>query len=119
MIEGTAKRCLGICPLFEAELLVELMLRNWHHPFADDQDFRSGVLESATELLLTASDSTCTEVFIEGLPSRELNFVAAVWYVEWCGTQDDCESQALRKKWLSEIRQALPVCFLSQESSEK
>ena len=64
MTDKIKKRCLSICPLFEAELLVRLMLINWEHPLAQDESFRQGLLESATELLIAASDESCTDVFI-------------------------------------------------------
>ena len=111
MTDNTAKRCVAICPLFEAELLLELMLINWGHPFAGKESFRQELLESATELLMRASDESCTEVFIEGLPTKEMNFVSAVWYVEWCGVQDDNRERDLRQKWLGDIRRSLPSCF--------
>jgi hypothetical protein len=104
---------LAICPLFEAELLVQLMLINWGHPLTGDESFRQGLLESATKLLLTASDESCAEVFIEGLPTREMNFVSAVWYAEWCGVQDDDREREPRRKWLSDVRHALSSCFCS------
>jgi hypothetical protein len=111
MTDNNAQRCLAICPLFEAELLLELMLINWEHPFAQEESFRQALLESGTELLMAASDDACTEVFIEGLPTREMNLVSAVWYAEWCGVQDDNRERELRQKWLSEVRRALPSCF--------
>lgn len=113
--ENTAKRCLAICPLFEAELLLELMLRTWSHPLAIDKSFRQDLLESATELLLRASEESCTEQFIEGLPTQEMNFVAAVWYVEWCAVQDVCEDRETREEWLRDMRRSLPSCFCSTD----
>ena len=38
--DSNASRCLAICPLFEAELLLALMLEKWRHPNADDESFR-------------------------------------------------------------------------------
>ena len=111
MTGNTAKQCLAICPLFEAELLLELMLINWEHPFAADEVFRQELLESATELLMTASDESCTEVFIKGLPAKEMNFVSAIWYTEWCGIQHDNRERESRQQWLSKIRVSLPSCF--------
>lgn len=111
MTDNNAKRCLAICPLFEAELLLELMLRHWGHPFTGDNAFQQSVLESAAELLVTASDETCSELFIEGLPANDMNFVSAVWYVEWCGVQDDDRERDSRHKWLTDVRHALPSCF--------
>lgn len=118
MTGNTAKQCLAICPLFEAELLVQLMLINWGHPFAGEEPFRQELVESATELLMTASDESCREVFIEGLPTKEMNFVSAVWYAEWCGAHDDDRERVLRQKWLSDVRRALPSCFCSTELLE-
>jgi hypothetical protein len=111
MTDNTAKRCLELCPLFEAELLVELMLSNWGHPFARDKPFCQQLVESATEVLMTASDESCTEVFIEGLPTRDMNFVSAVWYAEWCGVQDESRERDARQQWLTDIRRSLPSCF--------
>lgn len=87
MTDNNAKQCLAICPLFEAEWLLELMLRNWHHPCAAEESFRQALLESATELLIVTSQEFCEEVFIQGLPAKEMNFVAAVWYAEWVCVQ--------------------------------
>lgn len=115
MTDSNAKRCLAICPLFEAELLLQLMLSNWQHPFAGDDVFRQGLLESATELLLTASDDDCEEVFIEGLKPSDMNFVAAVWYVEWSGVQDDSHERESRNHWLKTLRRSLPSCFCSTD----
>ncbi|MEI8210601.1 MAG: hypothetical protein WCI02_00490 [Planctomycetota bacterium] len=115
MMDSNAKRCLAICPLFEAELLLHLMLSNWQHPFANDEAFRQGLLECATELLLTASHDDCEEVFIEGLKSSEMNFVAAVWYAEWCGAQDDSHERESRNLWLKNVRRSLPSCFCSTD----
>ena len=109
--DNIAKRCLAICPLFEAELLLELMLHHWGHPFATDESFRQDLLESVTELLTAASNKSSTEVFIKGLPTNEMNFVAAVWYVEWCAVQDDEMERERRQDWLSSMRRSLPSCF--------
>ncbi len=109
--DNTAKRCLAMCPLFEAELLLELMLRTWQHPFSAEASFRQNLLESTTELLMTAARESCTEVFIEGLPANQMNFVSAVWYTEWSAVQDDPEERSRRKQWLEDIRRALPSCF--------
>ena len=111
MTDNNAKQCLAICPLFEAELLLELMLRNWHHPYAAEESFRQALLESATELLIVASQESCEEVFIQGLPAKEMNFVAAVWYAEWVGVQHNGREQDSRLKWLNDIRRTLPSCF--------
>jgi hypothetical protein len=52
---SVAKRCLAFSGLFEAEVLIELMLRYWGHPLATDKDFRESLLESAASVLGTAN----------------------------------------------------------------
>lgn len=111
MKSSNAQQCLQICPLFEAELLLELMFRFWSHPYADDKEFRSTLLESATELLMRAADPECNEVFIEELPAHEMNFVSAVWYVEWNSVQNPSEDQVSRQQWLDRVRKSVPSCF--------
>ncbi len=115
MTDNNAKRCLAICPLFEAELLLQLMLSSWQHPLANDDSFRQSLLESATELLMAASDDDCKQIFIEGLKPNEMNFVAAVWYAEWSGVQDDPHERELRNLWLKNVRRSLPSCFCSSD----
>lgn len=108
---NTAKQCLSICPLFEAELLVQLMLQNWQHPWSSDYAFRQQLLESATELLSVASQESCSEVFIEGVQAKDMNLISAIWYVEWCAVQDEPEERENRQRWLDDVRRALPSCF--------
>ncbi len=108
---STAKQCLSICPLFEAELLLQLMLQHWKHPFSHEDNFRQELLESATELLSVASQEACSEVFIESLPPQEMNLVSALWYSEWCAVQDDQQERGARQEWLNKVRRALPSCF--------
>jgi len=97
--------------LFEAELLVRLMLRNWSHPIADDEEFANGLLEGASAALREAIKGL---VLIEGLPPTSMNFVAAVWYAEYFEVQQDNsgspETEA-RRTWLTNVRRALPSCF--------
>jgi hypothetical protein len=120
MTDSNAKRCLAICPLFEAELLLELMLKNWDHPLVEDESFRSGLLESATELLMTASDEACDQVFIEGLLSSQMNLIAAIWYCEWISVQDSLSDHLSRRRqtWLKIVRRSLPSCFCSPDLLE-
>ena len=40
---------------FEYELLIELLLRNFNHPLADDPEFRNTIIETVAELLNRAS----------------------------------------------------------------
>jgi len=110
-MKSVAEKSLDITSLFEAELLVQLMLRNWQHPLADDEDFSNGLLESASEALRDASQG---KQLIESVPPTDLNFVAAVWYAESCAVeQEESDPQivAARRAWLSAMRRALPSCF--------
>lgn len=111
MSDNTAGHCFAFCSLFESELLLQLLMDKWKHPFSADEGFRQNVLEAAASLLETAADENCSEVFIEGLPANQMNFVAAVWYVEFCSVQDPTENREARQAWLKGIRQSLPSCF--------
>ena len=105
------------CGQFEAELLLELMLRYWRHPLADDGEFRDSLLETATNVLRAAAEG---ESLMESLDAPDMNFVAAVWYSEWTALESSGQdiSQAerdARNRWLAEIRQSLPSCFCRQD----
>jgi hypothetical protein len=106
---SVAKKCLAFSGLFEAELLIELMLRYWAHPLAANEDFRTGLLEGAAEALRA---SVVGQQLMEDIPPKQMNFVAAVWYAEWStlsnGAQDP---KGKRKLWLNKIRRAIPSCF--------
>src|SRR5580765_602076 len=104
-----AKQSLALTGLFEAELLTELLLRFWGHPLAADPEHRNTVLEGAAEALRLCL--TGQQLF-EGLPPRETNLVAAIWYVEWCAVNSGAEDpKNQRRDWLDKIRKALPSCF--------
>lgn len=115
---SNAEQSLAICSLFESELLVWLLLRYWEHPLVEDAEFRNQLLETATEVLRSAAHGPADIVFIHGLPARDMNFVAAVWYAEnqsideWA-TVDPVQREA-RLKWLATVRRALPSCFCDQ-----
>jgi hypothetical protein len=74
-------RCAG---LYEAELLLELMLRFWQHPRAQDEDFRNELLEQAAEALRRSSSG---ERLLEDVPPGDMNLVAALWYAEWSSVE--------------------------------
>lgn len=114
MTDNLARRCLAICPLFKAELLLQLMLQAWGHSFVNMENFRPELLKSATELLTVASQESCTEVFIENLAPQEMNLVSALWYSEWCAAQDDPEERDPRQQWLNDVRRAFPRVFVQQ-----
>ena len=104
-----AKKCLAFSGLFEAEVLVELMLRYWEHPLAANAEFRNSLLESACEVLRS---SIAGQRLVEDIPPKQMNFVAAVWYVEWNALNSrQAERKSQRRKWLDRVRKAIPSCF--------
>jgi len=108
-----AKLSLKFTGLFEAELLVELMLRYWKHPWAADKDYRSALLETAAEALRGA---IAGEELILGLPPKAMSLVAAIWYVESNSLDrgdDECTPaiRRSRQRWLDAVRRAVPSCF--------
>ena len=109
-----AEECLRLAHLFEAELLVELMLRFWRHPFANDEAFRNEILESAIEAIRSAVDGHQT---IAGVKPENLNLVAAIWYAEFVAldTTEQVASLPGRKAWLDEVRRSVPSCFCDPE----
>lgn len=110
-MKSVAEKCLEITSLFEAEVLVQLMLWHWRHPSADDKNFVNGLLENASIALRNAAQG---EQLIEGVPPRSLNFVAAVWYAEQCAlesAEDATKTAGARQAWLCGVRRALPSCF--------
>jgi hypothetical protein len=108
-----AKGCLRFTGLFEAEVLLELMVRYWEHPLAADRDFRNGLLEGAAEALRLCVSG---QEIIAEVPPKDTSFIAAVWYVEWCAlAAGDEDPQGLRQAWLERIRQTLPSCFCAME----
>ena len=116
---SNAEKSLWLCSLFESEILVWLVLKNWRHPYSEDVDYRSALLESAAELLASASSNT-QQVFIEGMPTQDMNLIAALWYCESCALQDPSEredQEALEKRieWLRTIKRSLPSCFCAQD----
>jgi hypothetical protein len=97
------------CGLFEAEVLVDLMLRYWAHPCAGDKEATNYLVEAAAEILKQARDG---HAFIEGVDAEDMNFIAAVWYAEFCHVADSHDPDvAQRQAWLKQVRRALPSCF--------
>lgn len=118
-MKSIASLSLRLSGLYEAELLVELMLRYWKHPLAEDADFRNSLLERAAEVLRTAVQG---QPLLEGLPAEKTNLVAAIWYAEWAslgaeGSGGDADSALSnhRRGWLETVRHALPSCFCSPD----
>jgi len=110
---STAEESLRFSCLFEAELLLELMLRYWEHPLGADKDFRQDLIENAAEVLKHSVDG---EMLMEDIKPEEMNFVAAVWYVEWRQITDEPghDPGGKRAAWLEKVRKAVPSCFCGQ-----
>src|SRR5260370_41132615 len=93
-----ASQCLSLSGLVEAELLTELMLRHWGHPFAQDAHFRNQLLETAVEVLKA---SVAGKELIKGIPAQEMNLVLALWYAEWNDVNlAEAEEAEKRNQWL-------------------
>jgi hypothetical protein len=110
-VSSVVRKSLALCQTFEAELLLELMLRHWEHPLADDSYFRGQLLETVTAVLEEAARGTS---FVAGVPPADMNFVAAVYYAELraCEEAGDAPPQReSRENWLTRIRRCLPSCF--------
>jgi hypothetical protein len=106
-----ACKSLALCQTYEAELLLELMLRHWNHPLANASEFRGQLIETVTAVLEEAVQGTS---FIEGIPPADMNFVAALYYAELRACEDLDEAmpeKTLRIQWLTNIRHCLPSCF--------
>lgn len=119
MSQNIAQKSLAMTSLFEAEVLVRLMLRNWVHPLADDPEFADDLLENASEALRQAIAGV---TLIEGVPPSDMNLIAALWYVEECTINQeaiDAEEAAARRNWLSAVRHALPSCFCDPSDLEQ
>ena len=103
--------------LFEAELLLELMLRYWEHPLADNKEYRDDLLECAALVLRSSING---EQFHPNLQPEEVNLVAAIWIAESksiATVPPHSESEALaRAEWLAKIRKCLPSCFCNQDA---
>ena len=116
---SNAERSLAICSLFESEVLVWLLLRNWHHPLAEDAEFRNQLLETATAVLDTAAHGPRNSVFIQGMRASDMNLVAALWYAENRALEDSQiasgEDPGARLRWIHALRHALPSCFCPQD----
>src|SRR6516162_6656560 len=109
---STAQESYRLTGLYEAELLVELMLRYWEHPLADDRDYRQNLLETAAEVLQSSIDGVQLH---PNLKPDEMNLVAAIWFAESTSLQADPPQSAseasARENWLRKIEKKLPSCF--------
>jgi hypothetical protein len=96
--------------MFEAEVLTDLLLWRWDHPFKGDNEFRENLLEDAATALRR---SVAGEQLIESVPPSEMNLIAAIYYVEWSSLSSDDTDDA-RRRWLDHVRRSLPSCFCPQ-----
>src|SRR5262245_22100473 len=111
-----AERCYALSGLYEAELLVELMLRHWGHPMAADRDFRNELLESAVEVL---KSSIRGEELVEGIPPEHVNFVTAIWFAEGSSVSGESSEQIEgRRLWHETVKRIIPSCFSDQDALE-
>lgn len=110
-----AELALRFTGAFEAEVLVELLLRHYQHPMADDEGFKNNLLETAATILET---SVKGEQYLEGLDPSNMNLIAAVWMAENLslveGEDQHNDLHDFRKKWLQDIRHVFPSCFCNQ-----
>ena len=111
-MKTVAQQCLDLTSLFEAEVLVRLMLHHWKHPYADDEDFANGLLEDAAQLLRMAVSG---EGSPPGIPAEGLSLIAAMWWVEKQQLAADIPGLGKREAWLEAVRHSLPSCFCDPE----
>lgn len=115
---SVAKESLRMTGLFEAELLIELMLRYWQHPLCNDRWFCQQLLENASEAL---RQSVAGTRFIDTLKPKHMNLVAAAYYAEWSALSTALPSELTeaerkqREDWLAAIRRSIPGCFCDPE----
>ena|SRR6266849_9811804 len=107
--KSIAKQCLAFSGLFEVELLVELILRHWQHPLAADAIFRNNLLEQAVEAIRL---SISGKRLIQEIAPENMNYVAAIWYVEWNALASGAEDpEGKRQSWLVALKHSIPSCF--------
>lgn len=104
----------NITGTFEYELLIELILRHWQHPFATDENYRNEIMESVALLLSNAAKKKFP---IDDMQQNEVNLVFALWYIEslLVINEQDVKLKKIRQQWLSTINHALPSCFCDQD----
>jgi len=106
------KRSLDLTGMFEAEILIQLLLWRWDHPFKDDLEFQNELLENAAVALKEAIDG---QQLFDDLPALETNLIAAVYFAEWSAITSGSEDiDGRRQKWLDQLRATIPSCFHPQ-----
>ena len=112
----TAEDAYRFGQLFEAELLIELMLRFWNHPLDDDAEFRNALIEAAVDVLNALIRG---ERLMDGVQPLQMKFVATVCDAEWTTLQgSSLEAAELRQRqnWLNIIRKSVPSCFCAHDA---
>lgn len=116
MAKRIASTSLEFTGLYESELLVQLMLRYWNHPRAEDANFGNDLLELAAESLRAA---VAGHQLIEGLPPDQMNLVSAVWFAEWNRISNDPDlgddQRTAARTWLTTLRHSIPGSFCDQQ----
>jgi len=111
-----ANKSYQITGLYESELLLELMLRFWEHPLADNKEYRNELLESAAEALRSSLNGI---QLIPSLKPDDMNLVAAIWFAESTSLQtehlDSAGEVSAREDWLRKIEKSVPSCFCSPD----
>jgi hypothetical protein len=107
-----AKNALRLASFFEAEVLVNLMLRFWKHPQYEKPGYASVLLDTASEVLLASSKG---EKLIEDMKPADVNLIAAIVYAETSTLAGDPsidrKDRMARQRWIAKVRRALPSCF--------
>lgn len=113
---SVADESLRLTGLFEAELLVELMLRYWQHPYAENVAFRQDLLEAAAEVLKA---SLAGQRLLKEMSPENMNLVAAAWYAESSSLDAEPNHSSVdhtsRREWTERVRRSVPSCFCNPD----
>lgn len=111
-LPSVAELSLQLTGLFEAEVLVELLLRRWNHPLAAQEEFRNALLENATEVLQAA---VAGEIVMEDMKPEHIGLITAICIAERTALNADnrisVAELSVRQAWLDAVCRALPSCF--------
>ncbi|MCX5684043.1 MAG: hypothetical protein NT049_10205 [Planctomycetota bacterium] len=112
-MKSIAQKSLLMVNMFEAEVLTGLLLWRWNHPLRADAEFRNDLLENAAAALQRAIGG---EILFDSVPAQETNLIAAIYFAEWSTVAEGAEDpDGERRRWLEDMRRALPSCFCAQE----
>ena len=104
----------GITGTFEFELLIELLLRQWNHPLALNEEYRNDLMEAVAEALNQAGQG---KSLTEEMKPNEVNMIFAAWHIETSlvANEQDQDLKKQREQWLLSLRRSLPSCFCNQD----